>query len=87
MKKLSSILMIAAAAMAFQACKSSSNNSSSTTDSTTVTKDSTTKVVTSTAPVDKGDSIFVVTADSLTTGWPKWRQEKMAQNQAASAHV
>lgn len=84
MKKVSSILLIAAAAMAFQACKSNSSSSTST-DSTTVTKDSTTKVVTSTAPVDKGDSTFVVTA--AKDGMAEVAAGKMAQAQAVSARV
>jgi putative membrane protein len=84
MKKLSSLLMIAVTAVAFQACKSNSNSSTST-DSTTVTKDTTTKVVTSTAPVDKGDSTFVVTA--AKDGMAEVAAGKMAQNQAVSQRV
>jgi len=84
MKKLSSILVIGVAALAFQACKSGSS-SSATTDSTTVTKDTTTKTVTSTAPVDKGDSTFVVTA--AKDGMAEVAAGKMAQNQAVSQRV
>ena len=84
MKKLSSILVIGVAALAFQACKSGSG-SSSTTDSTTVTKDTTTKTVTSTTPVDKGDSTFVVTA--AKDGMAEVAAGKMAQNQAVSQRV
>jgi putative membrane protein len=84
MKKLSSILMLGLVVLAFQACKSGSS-SSSTTDSTTVTKDSTTKVVASTAPVDKGDSTFVVTA--AKDGMAEVAAGKMAQNQAVSQRV
>jgi putative membrane protein len=84
MKKLSSILLIATAALGFQACKSSSSSSSST-DSTTVTKDSTAKTTVSAAPVDKDDSTFAVTA--ANDGMAEVAAGNMAQQKAVSPRV
>jgi putative membrane protein len=87
MKKLSSMMMIGLAALAFQACKSSTSSSS--TDSTSMTKDSTAKdtsmKMASTTPVDKDDSTFVVTAAS--DGMAEVNAGKMAEQKAVSARV
>jgi len=87
MKKLSSMMMIALAALAFQACKS--KTSSSTTDSTSVTKDSTVKDTTmktgSATTIDKGDSTFVVTAAS--DGMAEVNAGKLAQQKASGTRV
>ncbi|MFI5160853.1 MAG: DUF4142 domain-containing protein [Sphingobacteriales bacterium] len=90
MKKLGSIVMIAAAAMAFGACKSNTtaNSSSGTIDSTNVSKDSaskTTETAASTMHVDKGDSTFVVTA--ANDGMAEVAAGKMAQGKAVSTRV
>jgi putative membrane protein len=90
MKKFSSILMIAATAMAFQACKSNTtaNSSSGAIDSTNISKDSaskTTEAPVSTTPVDKSDSTFAVTA--AKDGMAEVAAGKMAQNQAVNQRV
>ena len=84
MKKLSSIMMIALAALAFQACKSSTTTSSST-DSTSTTKDTTVKTAAASTPVSKDDSTFVVTA--ANDGMAEVNAGKMAQQKATDPRV
>lgn len=82
-------MMIALAALAFQACKSNSSSSSST-DSTSM-KDSSSKTDTSmksaatSSPVSKDDSAFVLTA--AKDGMAEVNAGKMAQQKASSPRV
>lgn len=85
MKKLSSIMMIGLAALAFQACKSSTTASSTTDSTSTTTKDTTTKTVAAAAPVSKDDSTFVVTA--ANDGMAEVNAGKMAQQKATNPRV
>jgi len=90
MKKLSLIMMIAMAALAFQACKQKSGSSTSS-DSTATTADTTVKdtssqaASTSSAPADKNDSTFAVTA--ANDGMAEVTAGKVAQEQAVSKRV
>jgi putative membrane protein len=85
MKKLSSIMMIALAALAFQACKSSTTATSSTDSTSTTTKDTTLKTATTSAPVSKDDSTFVVTA--ANDGMAEVNAGKLAQQKATDPRV
>ena len=87
MKKLSSILMIALVALAFEACKSGSNNSSSSEDSSTMTKDSSSKISFSVCSVLVGfyDSTFAATA--ANDGMAEVAVGKIAQQKAVNPRV
>ena len=81
MKKLSSILLIGLAALAFQACQNKAKDSTATADSLNKTKDTTTNVAaTGGIAVDKDDAKFVVTA--ANDGMAEVDAGKMAQEKA-----
>jgi putative membrane protein len=84
MKKLSSFIVIGLAALAFQACKGNSGSSSAT-DSTSMTKDSSKTTTTVAAPLDKGDSTFVMTA--ANDGLTEVAAGKIAQQKAVNPRI
>lgn len=88
MKKLSSIMMIALAALAFQACKSNSSSSSSADSSSmkdTSKKDTAMKSAATSGPVSKDDSTFVLTA--AKDGMAEVNVGKIAQQKASNPRV
>ena len=86
MKKLSSTLMIALAALAFQACKSGVKDSTASADSANKTKDtSTNAMATGGIAVDKDDAKFVTTA--ANDGMAEVSVGKIAEQKAVSARV
>jgi putative membrane protein len=86
MKKLSLIMMVAFAVIAFQACKNKAKDSTSGADSANVTKDTSTHpAVTGGIAVDKDDAKFAVTA--ANDGMAEVNAGKLAQEKAASARV
>ncbi len=86
MKKLSSIMMITLAALAFQACKNGAKDSKESADSTNMTKD-TSKNVSATGgiAVDADDAKFVTTA--ANDGMAEVDAGKMAQQKASNPRV
>jgi putative membrane protein len=86
MKKLSSILMIALAALAFQACKNKAKDSTSTADSANMTKDtSQNTAATGGIAVNADDAKFVTTA--ANDGMAEVNAGNMAQQKAVSKRV
>jgi putative membrane protein len=86
MKKLSSIVMIALAALAFQACKSGTKDSKSAADSMNTTKDtSQNAAATGGIAVTADDAKFATTAAG--DGLAEVNAGKMAQNKAVSPRV
>ncbi|MDB5154662.1 MAG: hypothetical protein JWR54_3413 [Mucilaginibacter sp.] len=86
MKKLSSILMIALAALAFQACKNGTKDSKAAADSANVTKDTSHNAsATGGIAVDENDAKFVTTA--ANDGMAEVNAGKMAQEKASSARI
>jgi putative membrane protein len=86
MKKLSSIMMITFAALAFQACKSGTKDSKSAADSMNTTKDtSQNAAATGGIAVTADDAKFATTAAG--DGLAEVNAGKMAQNKAASPRV
>jgi len=84
MKKLSSILMIALSACAFQACQNASKNSTSAADSANAVKDTTTSGKTGIG-VDKDDAKFAV--DAANGGMTEIALSQIAQSKALNAKV
>jgi putative membrane protein len=86
MKKLSLVLMVALAMLAFQACKNKAKDSTSSADSANMTKDSSTNPsATGGIAVDENDAKFVTTA--ANDGMAEVDAGKMAQEKAVSARV
>ncbi len=86
MKKLSSIMMIALAALAFQACNNGAKDSKAAADSANMTKDtSTNAAATGGVAVDENDAKFVTTA--ANDGMAEVAAGKMAQEKASSARI
>ena len=86
MKKLSSIMMVALAALAFQACKSGTKDSKSAADSMNTTKDtSQNAAATGGIAVTADDAKFATTAAG--DGLAEVNAGKMAQNKAVSPRV
>ncbi|MGZ3750159.1 MAG: DUF4142 domain-containing protein [Mucilaginibacter sp.] len=86
MKKLSSVMMIAFAVFAFQACKNKAKDSTASADSANVTKDTShNAAVTGGIAVDKDDAKFVTTA--ANDGMAEVNAGKMAQEKASSARI
>jgi putative membrane protein len=86
MKKLSSILMIALAALAFQACKNGAKDSKAAADSANVTKDTShNAAATGGIAVDENDAKFVTTA--ANDGMAEVNAGKMAAVKASSARI
>jgi putative membrane protein len=86
MKKLSSIMMIALAALAFQACKNGTKDSKEAADSTNVAKDtSKSSAATGSIAVDESDAKFVTTAAS--DGMAEVNAGKIAQGKARNARI
>lgn len=86
MKKLSAILMIALAALAFQACKNKAKDSTAAADSTNMTKDtSTNPTATGGIAVDQDDAKFVTTA--ANDGMAEVNAGNMAQQKATNPRV
>ncbi|GAA4329981.1 DUF4142 domain-containing protein [Mucilaginibacter gynuensis] len=84
MKKLSSMMMIALAALAFQACNNSAKDSKETADSVNEVKDTTTTGATGIA-VDEGDAKFTTTAAS--DGMAEIALAKLAQEKSTNTDV
>jgi putative membrane protein len=86
MKKLSSIMMIALAALAFQACKNGAKDSKAAADSANVTKDTShNSAATGGIAVDKDDAKFATTA--ANAGMTEVNAGKMAQDKAVNPRV
>lgn len=86
MKKLSSIMMIAFAVLAFAACKNKAKDSTGSADSANVTKDtSTNAAATGGIAVDKDDAKFVTTA--ANDGMAEVDAGKIAQERALGTRV
>jgi putative membrane protein len=86
MKKLGSILMIALAALAFQACKNKAKDSTDAADSTNMAKDTTTNVsATGGIAVDADDAKFVTTA--AADGMAEVNAANMALQKSTNAGV
>ncbi|HEY4197214.1 MAG TPA: DUF4142 domain-containing protein [Mucilaginibacter sp.] len=86
MKKISSIMMIAIAALAFQACNNGAKDSKATADSSNVTKDtSNNAAATGGIAVDADDAKFVTTA--ANDGMAEVNAGKMAQEKASSTRI
>jgi putative membrane protein len=86
MKKLSSIMMIALAALAFQSCKNSAKDSTAAADSVNKTKDTTTNAAaTGGVAVDKDDAKFATTA--ANDGMTEVILGKQAQEKATSPRI
>ena len=84
MKKLSSRLMIALSACAFQACQNASKNSTSAADSVNAVKDTTTSGKTGIA-VDKDDAKFAV--EAANGGMTEIALSQIAQSKALNSKV
>ena len=86
MKKLSSMMMIAMAALAFQACNSGVKDSTASADSANMTKDTSHNTsATGGIAVDEDDAKFVTTA--ANDGMAEVNAGKMAEQKAVSARV
>jgi putative membrane protein len=86
MKKLSSIMMIALAAFAFQACKNKAKDSTSSADSVNKVKDtSSNAAATGGIAVDKDDAKFVVTA--ANDGMAEVNAGNLAQQKATNLRI
>jgi putative membrane protein len=86
MKKLGSIMMIALAALAFQACRNGAKDSKEAADSSNMTKDTSTHAAaTGGIAANSDDAKFVTTAAS--DGMAEVAAGKMAQEKAKSARV
>jgi putative membrane protein len=86
MKKLSSIMMIALSALAFQACNNGAKDSKAAADSSNVVKDtSKNSAATGGIAVDADDAKFVTTAAS--DGMAEVNAGKLAQQKASSARI
>lgn len=86
MKKLSSLMMIALVALAFQACNNGAKDSKAAADSSNVVKDtSTNAAATGGIAVDADDAKFVTTA--ANDGMAEVNAGKMAQEKASSGRI
>jgi len=85
MKKVSSILMIALAACAFQACNNAGKNSTSAADSANAVKDTSSAIKSDTGKISQDDSKFAV--DAANGGMAEVALSKLAQQKATNAKV
>lgn len=86
MKKITSIMMIALAALAFQSCKNGNKDSKESADSSNVAKDTShNAAATGGIAVDKDDAKFATTA--ANAGMTEVSASKLAQEKSGSARV